>query len=93
MFFLLHDTKLLFFLCTPTCIFPSYSVDCGDLTVPSNGAISYTSGTFLGSTATYSCDLGYDLSGGDAVRICESDGEWSGNEPSGCQGKHALTLC
>ena len=37
--------------------------------------------------ATYMCDPGYDLVGGDAVRTCGSDGNWSGMEPTNCQRK------
>lgn len=37
--------------------------------------------------ATYMCDAGYDLVGGDALRTCDSDGNWSGIEPSNCQRK------
>ena len=59
---------------------------------PPNGVISYTSGTLLGSMATYTCDPGYDLIGGDALRTCSSDGDWNGMEPTGCQRKCALTL-
>ena len=53
--------------------------------VPSNGMISYSAGTLLGSMATYTCDLGYDLIGGDAARTCDPSGSWSGAEPTGCQ--------
>ena len=55
--------------------------------VPSNGVISFTSGTLLGSVATYTCDLGYDLIGGDVQRTCDSNRQWSGTEPTGCQRK------
>lgn len=64
-----------------------FLVDCGDLPIPSDGMISYTSGTLLGSIATYSCNLGYVLIGDDAVRTCDSNGQWSGNQPTGCQRK------
>ena len=37
-------------------------VDCGSLTDPVNGAISLT-GTAFNSTATYSCNDGYNLVG------------------------------
>ena len=59
-------------------------VDCGELVPPSNGMVSYTSGTLLGSMATYMCDAGYDLVGGDTLHTCGSDGNWSGMEPPNC---------
>ena len=44
-----------------------------------------------GTTATYSCNEGFGLSGGDVVRTCGGDGrivtgEWSGSAPS-CERK------
>ncbi len=56
-----------------------------------NGIITYdadaTSIFVYNTTATYSCDNGYGLSGGDDVRACvQSPGEWSGIAPT-CQGK------
>ena len=46
----------------------------------------------LATTATYSCDSGYGLMGGDTVRTCEENegsviGAWSGMASS-CGGKH-----
>ena len=42
------------------------------------------------TTATYSCDPGFGLSGGDSVRTCtgstENPGEWTGTAPT-CEGK------
>jgi len=55
-------------------------VDCGTLTDPANGQVSHTAGTAFGQTATYSCDLGYNLVG-DSTRTCQANGMWSGNEP------------
>ncbi|KAG7158260.1 Sushi, von Willebrand factor type A, EGF and pentraxin domain-containing protein 1-like 3 [Homarus americanus] len=34
-----------------------------------------------GSTASYSCDLGYQLQGGEN-QVCEANGEWVGDDPS-----------
>ena len=56
------------------------SVDCGDLSSPQNGQVILTNTTF-GSTATYLCDEGFNLIG-DMQRMCQSTGEWSGNEPT-----------
>ena len=60
------------------------AIDCGGLSRPSNGQISIPA-TMLGSMATYSCDPGYTLDG-NASRICGSDGQWSGSQPS-CNGE------
>ena len=44
-----------------------------------NGAVVAT-GFVVGETLTYSCHDGYVLQG-NAVRTCQSDGTWSGQEP------------
>ena len=56
-------------------------VDCGTLTNQANGQVSYTAGTTLGQTATYSCNTGYNLVG-DGTRTCQATGNWSGSEPT-----------
>ena len=56
-------------------------MDCGTLTNPVNGQVNNTAGTTFGQTATYSCDLGYNLVG-DSTRTCQANGVWSGNEPA-----------
>ncbi|XP_064385046.1 sushi, von Willebrand factor type A, EGF and pentraxin domain-containing protein 1-like isoform X2 [Halichondria panicea] len=59
------------------------SDNCQSLSSPTNGRVSASS-TAFGSTATYSCNLGYSLVGA-STRSCESQGSaWSGNTPS-CQ--------
>ena len=57
---------------------------CPTLTSPANGAVSAPTKT-VGSVARYSCSSGYTLSG-VATRTCQSNGEWSGSQPS-CQGE------
>ena len=64
--------------------------DCGTLTHPTNGQVSYTAGTTYQQTATYSCDPGYNLVG-DSTRICHATGMWSGNAPT-CHGMLLLEL-
>ena len=59
---------------------PTCSNTCPNLTFSGNGAVSQT-GNLPGDVASYSCTSGYRLSG-DATRVCQMDGEWSGNEPS-----------
>jgi len=61
----------------PTCS----PADCPTAPSPSNGKVT-TSGTSFGSTATYSCNPGYNLSS-TAGRTCLADGTWSGTTP-GC---------
>jgi CUB/sushi domain-containing protein len=60
----------------PTCS----PADCATAPSPANGVVT-TTGTTFGSTATYSCDPGYDLSSTDA-RTCQADGTWSGTTPT-----------
>ena len=69
-----------------TCIYrlpPLTVVNCGVLTGQANGRVSYTSGTTIGQTATYSCNMGYNLMGSRS-RTCQATGEWSGSAPT-CQ--------
>ena len=63
---------------------------CSSLSAPLNGSITFvvdTTPTFdFMTAATYKCDSGFALSGGDEVRICEEGliegvGEWSGTKP------------
>ncbi|XP_066268442.1 CUB and sushi domain-containing protein 2-like [Branchiostoma lanceolatum] len=65
----------------PTCDI----VDCASPLEPPNSDMA-VSGTTYGNTVTTSCDSGYDLISGDAVRTCQASGEWSGNPPL-CQKK------
>ena len=58
--------------------------NCGLLTDPDNGQVNTSSGTTFGSTATYTCDNGYALSGSQ-TRTCGADGNWTSSEPF-CQG-------
>ena len=50
-------------------------IDCGSLDDPDNGMISYIDTTF-GSMVTYSCNIGYNLTG-NSNRLCTVEG-WSG---------------
>ena len=51
---------------------------CPDIANPEHGRVTFdheSLAPFLpGTNATYSCDLGYGLEGGDEVRTCEMDG-------------------
>ncbi len=60
-------------------------VSCSVLVAPSNGTLTGDSVSYW-SEVTYSCDLGYILSG-DADRTCQADGVWSGSDPV-CNSKH-----
>ena len=55
-------------------------MDCGPLTSPLNGTITFPSTNF-DSEASYSCDVGFELNG-PSERLCQADGEWSGVEPA-----------
>ena len=45
-----------------------------------NGMLCYT-GLTPGSTATYSCDKGYELNG-SSVLVCQANGLWNGTGPT-----------
>ncbi len=55
------------------------AIDCGPLTI-NNGQVS-TSGTTFMMTATYTCDDGYTLNGGN-IRTCQANEMWSGSDPT-----------
>ena len=54
----------------------------GDLTAPTNGAVT-VNGVRTGDKAVYSCEDGFELVG-DVMRTCMSNSQWSG-EPPVCQ--------
>ena len=68
----------------------SLSERCPDLTDPTSGMVSCSLGDdgdpTEGDTCNYTCNAGYVLNGGNAMRTCGSDGMWSGSAPS-CIGK------
>ena len=67
-----------------SCTIFASEIDCGALDGPVNGDVSVSSTTY-NSTATYSCNTGYTLTGDD-MRTCMESGLWSGSEPI-CVGK------
>ena len=69
-------------------------MDCGNLTDPTNGQVTHTSGTTFGQTATYSCNTGYNLVENN-TRTCQTTGVWSGSAAT-CQGvlfKGSFHMC
>jgi len=58
-------------------------VDCGSLNNITSAQVT-TDNTTFGSQANYSCSEGYLLNG-TSTRVCQADGQWSGNEPT-CEG-------
>ncbi len=83
------------FMCTHGINATSFSllaVMCDPLPNPNNGFITFTEDTMsIGfmALATYGCDTGFGLSGGNRVRTCGSSdsgpGDWTGTAPS-CEG-------
>ena len=55
-------------------------VDCGSPIPPVNWSVNAPSTTY-GSTAIYSCSIGYTLLGGSVVS-CQADGTWTGATPT-----------
>ena len=68
----------------PVCVLNA----CGPLSDPANGNVT-VSGLASGSTATYSCDSGYMLSG-TGTRTCQNL-QWTGEAPI-CIGMNNLLL-
>lgn len=69
-------------------------VDCGGLPDLENGNVISSPSTFQ-SIATYSCDMGYDLSSGgqNFTRLCQSSANWTLTPPN-CIRKYYMTyLC
>ena len=62
-------------------------IDCGRLSSPENGAVTFRSTTF-GSRADYSCNDGFLLLGLSS-RMCMENGSWSGEAPV-CEGKQGI---
>ena len=66
------------------------AIQCYQLDPLKNGTVVYSGSNYsFGDTATYSCDIGFGLSG-NTERICGGNGsspkgEWSGTDPS-CEG-------
>ena len=59
-------------------------VDCGMISVTAPLMVNQTS-TIFNSTATFSCEIGYNLMGDDQ-RTCQSNGTYSGVMPT-CTGE------
>ena len=78
-----------FGLCFNAIIFFFVVMDCGSLSDPTNGQVTFTT-TTEGSVANYTCDTGYDPVG-DSTRTCQSDEQWSGSEPT-CQSKFVINF-
>ena len=64
---------------------------CPELSVPQNGNIEYdNTPSEYNSEAVYSCTNGFTVDG-DAMRVCQSDGTWSGNSAI-CQREYIYSL-
>ena len=62
-------------------MFYLYTTECGSLTSPANGNITYSSGTTYLSVASFSCNPGYTKSS-TATRTCMADTHWSNANPN-----------
>ena len=65
------------------------AVDCPNLEPPENGEV-VLSGRRVGDNATYSCNIGFELTD-SAIRTCLETGNWSGSVPT-CTGKHQMSF-
>jgi len=64
---------------------------CEPLSAPINGSV-HTTGTGVGSVATYSCDHGYVFIGGPLVRVCTKTGQWSETAPTCVQAGNCISF-
>ena len=71
----------------------SIAMKCPELEKPMNGRIEVKQPTF-GAKAEYSCNDGFDMTGGNRVRQCMAAGSWSGRAPScQCKAVHTTHTC
>ena len=68
------------------------SVRCQELVAPDNGMVSYDQSGQVYFAASYVCNDGYYLVGGDEMRTCQSDGPWSGTEPTCNEREHNIII-
>ena len=64
-------------------------INCGDPVRPTNGSVTYDD-SFVGSIATYQCDLRFKLKGTEK-QTCQESGTWNGTVPR-CERKYVM-LC
>ena len=60
-----------------------YGATCPELQNPDNGMVTTTSRRLSTSTATYTCNSGFellDLTSGSDMKTCQPNGMWSGPE-------------
>lgn len=57
-----------------------YQVNCGAPSSITNGYITGSVYTY-GRTISYFCNTGYNITGGDATRTCQTNSVWSGTKP------------
>ena len=62
-------------------MFYVYTTECGSLTSPANGNITYLIGTTYLSAASFSCNPGYTISS-NSTRTCMADTHWSNSNPN-----------
>ena len=85
-----------FLLCSYITLCLHVAIRCPALPTMDNGIVIYSSNISMsqyvyGATATFQCDSGYELTGGDTVRTCTGDGsspvgQWNGTATV-CTGK------
>ena len=63
-------------------ISPSLVVTCAEPASVPDSSRSQEPPYYYHDDLTYTCDLGYELSSGDAIRNCTAGGTWSGTAPT-----------
>ena len=87
-----HSVASMFILC-----YYVIDIQCHNLSTPANGEImSCSSGRvgvgYEGDTCSFTCNTGYELTGNDTARTCQSDGSWSGTDDVCRRGKNSCII-
>ena len=60
----------------------AFIITCPDNLIVVNGMVGYSpADRSVNSTATYSCNDGFSLKGGNSVQHCQDTGQWNGTAP------------
>ena len=77
-----------FYLCFLT-LLPFVVKQCASVTVPNASVLPDQAKYDNGTSATYTCNTGYEHASGDLVRTCQANESWSGTKLE-CQSRYSV---